>query len=131
MQRYEYKFVRLESSKNWLAGTTTPTKESRKGYPAVVHDHATEGWRLAGFFNGEAALMAAKPCAAGPLRSLRDRRRRATNQVPFRRGLSFPWPSRDHRSGDAARMAVQSDVACVHIGNGLHHAEREIGPVDR
>jgi hypothetical protein len=72
MQRYEYKFLRLESSKNWLAGAGAPTKEARESYPAVVHAHAAEGWRLVQRFapglgvHGIAAyfeLIFERPCA--------------------------------------------------------------------
>ena len=50
MQRYEYKFVRMESASNWLMGVIGPTREARESYPDVVHQHAAEGWRLVQIF---------------------------------------------------------------------------------
>jgi hypothetical protein len=40
MNKYEYKFVRVELRSGWR--TDTPEED----YQNIVHDHAEEGWRL-------------------------------------------------------------------------------------
>jgi hypothetical protein len=40
MNKYEYKFVRVELKSGWR--TDTPEED----YQNIVHDHAEEGWRL-------------------------------------------------------------------------------------
>jgi hypothetical protein len=56
---FEYRFVRIgESRLSALFGTED---KARKGYEAVVHDHARDGWRLVQIFApGVAAFGAAK-----------------------------------------------------------------------
>jgi hypothetical protein len=74
MQRYEYKFVRLEEVKQWFFGTTTPGETAREGYQDVIRQHAADGWRLVQIFApglgayGAAAffeLIFERPAAAG------------------------------------------------------------------
>jgi uncharacterized protein DUF4177 len=40
MNKYEYKFVRVDLKAGW--STDTPKED----YQNIVHDHADEGWRL-------------------------------------------------------------------------------------
>lgn len=49
MQRYEYKFVRLEQKKNWLVGEM-PSKSALTKYAEQVAKHAKQGWRLVQIF---------------------------------------------------------------------------------
>jgi hypothetical protein len=49
MQRFEYKFVRLEQDNDWLTGVR-PSKSALTGYQALVHQHPSEGWRLVQIF---------------------------------------------------------------------------------
>jgi len=56
---FEYKFVRI--GENRLSTFFGVQDKARKGYEALVHDHAREGWRLVQIFApGVAAFGAAK-----------------------------------------------------------------------
>ena len=56
---FEYKFVRIGESR--LSAVFGPQDKARKGYEAVVHEHARNGWRLVQIFApGVAAFGAAK-----------------------------------------------------------------------
>jgi uncharacterized protein DUF4177 len=58
-RRYEYKFIRI--GENRLSGFFGVEDKARKGYDAVVHEHARDGWRLVQIFApGVAAFGAAK-----------------------------------------------------------------------
>lgn len=48
MQRYEYKFVRLDQQKDWLG--VRPSKSAYEAYPEAVEQYAKEGWRLVQIF---------------------------------------------------------------------------------
>jgi hypothetical protein len=56
---YEYKFVRLGEGRTSAA--FGPQGAARRQYEEVVHEHATDGWRLVQIFApGVAAFGAAK-----------------------------------------------------------------------
>jgi len=44
MQRYEYRFVKVELKLGWS------TDEPRQDYHRIIEDHAREGWRLVEIF---------------------------------------------------------------------------------
>ena len=56
---FEYKFVRV--GENRLSALFGVQEKARKGYEAIVREHAREGWRLVQIFApGVAAFGAAK-----------------------------------------------------------------------
>ena len=44
MQRYEYKFVKVELKSGWS------TDEPREDYRRIINEHSEEGWRLVQIF---------------------------------------------------------------------------------
>jgi len=44
MQRYEYKFVKVELKSGWS------TDEPREDYRRIIEEHGKEGWRLVQIF---------------------------------------------------------------------------------
>ena len=46
MQRYEYKFVKVELETGWLSSLQQP----REDYHRIIEEHTKEGWRLVQIF---------------------------------------------------------------------------------
>lgn len=49
MDKFEYKFVRLQQDTVWFGGER-PSESTLHGYEDLVHRHANEGWRLVQIF---------------------------------------------------------------------------------